>query len=85
MTFKRVKRAARFASAAVEHASKGFPKCSQEQVDERFAICNQCDELQEDQCGVCECYVGREVKFLNKLAWADQTCPLLKWKNVDGE
>jgi hypothetical protein len=29
---------------------------------------------------VCGCNVNTKKVFLNKLAWADQECPLGKWK-----
>jgi hypothetical protein len=31
------------------------------------------------QCSECGCNISNKSIFLNKLAWADQKCPLNKW------
>jgi hypothetical protein len=86
-------RLANFSRAAVAHALNGSPTCSQDQIDQRLAICRGCEKFQPDMehpdLGVCTdskcgCKLRREEKYLNKLAWADQECPLGKWKRVDG-
>ena len=85
-------RLANFSRAAIAHALSGNPTCSQAQIDERLAICRACEKFKPDtdrpDLGVCThskcgCKVRREEKYLNKLAWADQECPLGKWKRVD--
>ncbi len=84
---KNLRRAARLAREAASHASKGFPRCSQEQVDSRFKLCSGCEYYEGDEekgvCSLCECNCNKEVKFLNKLAWKDQVCPILKWDEID--
>ena len=64
------------------HIGRGMPKCSKEQIEQRFNICNQCDEYNciEQECKVCGCSINKKKIFMNKLAWADQECPLLKWR-----
>lgn len=82
------KRVANFSIAAVKHVLVGMPTCTQEQVSSRIAICKGCELYRPDQenpeVGICThtscgCNVGNELEFLNKLFWADQSCPLKKW------
>jgi hypothetical protein len=35
---------------------------------------------QDSTCLMCGCNLSKKKVFLNKLAWADQECPLGKWK-----
>ena len=78
-------RIGKFATDAGKHIAAGSPKCPQAAIDERYRVCVACEEYDSGRgmCRVCECHCGRELKFLNKLAWADQTCPLLKWDEYD--
>jgi hypothetical protein len=85
-------RLANFSRAAIAHALNGNPTCSEAQIEERLTICRACEKFQPDadrpDLGVCThskcgCKVRREEKYLNKLAWADQECPLGKWKCID--
>lgn len=65
------------------HIYWGLPKCSQEQIAKRYATCSGgCDMYNKDDstCMMCGCNVNNKKIFLNKLAWADQECPLGKWK-----
>ena len=65
------------------HIYAGFPKCTQQQILERFQICSDgCDmyNSKDSTCMMCGCNVNGKKVFLNKLAWADQECPLGKWK-----
>lgn len=66
------------------HLWLGFPKSSQEQINHRLSICKECDMYDQinSQCLVCGCNLSSKKIFLNKLAWADQECPLLKWKKI---
>ena len=100
------RRAANFAKAAAGHVRRGLPKCTQEQIDARLAICQACDLYQVNPrpssraqaegsptgapAGTCThsscgCPVTRWGRFRNKLAWADQACPLGKWAKVTAE
>ena len=60
----------------------GAPTCTQEQIDDRLAICNSCERFNGSVCSLCGCPVNREQRFRNKLAWADQRCPLGKWPAI---
>jgi hypothetical protein len=63
------------------HIYSGFPKSSQELILQRYDICNSCEDFDKknSQCFVCGCNINKKKIFLNKLAWADQECPLNKW------
>ena len=34
------------------------------------------------ECSICGCNINTKKKFMNKLAWADQECPIGKWKKI---
>lgn len=70
-----------FLKSLAFHVYSGFPKSSQKEILYRWEICRSCDMLdyKKNQCLVCGCNVSNKKIFLNKLAWADQKCPLGKW------
>lgn len=73
-----------FFKSLLFHVQAGLPKSSQKQIDERYSICLSCERFDsvKSECKVCGCSISKKKKFLNKLAWADQECPLLKWKKL---
>lgn len=75
------KRIVNFSKAIVHHSIEGAPRCMQEEIDERMLICRDCPLFNGKICthNSCGCNVSNENKFLNKLAWKDQKCPLSKW------
>lgn len=66
------------------HIYAGFPKSSQKVIDERFSICIKCNYFDKvnSQCSYCGCNLSNKKHFLNKLAWADQECPIKKWTKI---
>jgi hypothetical protein len=66
------------------HIRLGLPKSSNETIQYRYNICIKCDSYDQinKQCLQCGCNISNKRIFLNKLAWADQNCPLDKWKNT---
>lgn len=64
--------------------SLGLPKSSQEQILERHSVCVNCEMFDKNnaQCLMCGCNINTKKTFFNKLAWADQKCPLNKWDSV---
>lgn len=66
------------------HISRGLPKSSREVIEIRYKICQGCDsyDKKNKQCLECGCNISNKKQFLNKLAWADQHCPLDKWSSV---
>lgn len=80
---RKAKRIWRFSKAAISHVCKGMPTCNQEQINERLSICKGCKHFNNGSCRKCGCNCNNNKKFLNKLAWADQQCPIGKWKKVE--
>lgn len=70
-----------FIKALLWHIYSGCPKSTQTIIDNRFLICQQCDlyDIINHQCLECGCNISNKKRFLNKLAWLDQKCPLNKW------
>ena len=66
------------------HIYAGAPKSTHAQIIQRYEICDKCEEFDKKllQCNVCGCNINRKSQFLNKLASADQECPLGKWKKL---
>lgn len=79
-----VQKAVNFAASAVKHVAAGMPQASDEEVARRFAICQTCEHYDGKACRHCGCVVVRERKFLSKLSWANEKCPVDKWGPVSG-
>lgn len=69
------------------HIASGLPKSSQKEISYRYSICKDCEKFKKDksECGICGCRITKKREFLNKLAWADQECPIGKWPKIKGE
>jgi hypothetical protein len=74
-----LQKAANFAASAARHIAAGAPMSSDEEVARRFAICQTCEHFDGRACRQCGCPVVREKKFLSKLSWANESCPVGKW------
>jgi len=92
-----LQRGSNFAKAVGEHRAAGYPQATDEQVAERFAICQTCvgkggffkstgegsGQCTHVQCGCNMRNVGSESMITpNKLRWAEQKCPIGKWDSV---
>ena len=75
-------KAANFATSAARHVAAGMPQATDEQVAARFAICQGCEHFDGKACRKCGCPVVREKKFVSKLSWANESCPVGKWGPV---
>ena len=66
------------------HIYSGFPKTTQKEIDYRYSICIDCENFDKNRsvCNICGCNIEKKKKFLNKLAWADQECPINKWPKI---
>ena len=66
------------------HIARGLPKCTKTEILQRYNICTNCEHFDQNksQCGICGCNVSQKPQFLNKLAWADQQCPINKWSAI---
>lgn len=77
-----VAKAVNFAASSVRHIAAGMPRCTQEQIDARYAICQQCEHFQDGACAKCGCPLVRERQYISKLSWANEECPVGKWGQV---
>lgn len=66
------------------HIAKGLPKSGKTNILARYKICVECSEYNNTDkiCNQCGCNISDKNIFMNKLAWADQECPLGKWKKI---
>lgn len=74
-----------FLKALLFHVWSGFPKATQKEINTRFAICHDTCEFynkEDSTCLACGCNVNQKKIFMNKLAWADQKCPVDKWPAI---
>ena len=71
-----------FATSAAKHLAAGMPQATEKQLAARFAICQGCEHFDGTACRQCGCPVVREKKFLSKLSWAGESCPVGKWGPV---
>lgn len=53
--------------------------CSEDQINERLSICENCEHYQNDLCELCGCQIVREQNYMNKLANKSASCPISKW------
>lgn len=68
-----------FATSTMNHIGNGLPLCSDEQIINRHNICMSCEYFKDNTCTQCGCPLFRTKKFVSKLAWADEECPVGKW------
>lgn len=76
-----MKKIKNFVYALIQHIYFGMKKSSQEEIEKRFSVCMGCEMVHPNktECLECGCYISQQKKFLNKLAWQDQKCPIGKW------
>jgi hypothetical protein len=79
-----------FTFAAAQHLFKGMPTVTEQELEERLEKCRGCELFKKKGMtgGVCThencgCNIQDEVVFLNKIAWADQKCPIDKWGEIE--
>jgi hypothetical protein len=78
--FSRIKK---FVPALLNHISDGMKKCTKEEIEARLAICEACPLFKNSYCTKCGCSVSAgQKKFLNKVAWKSEVCPLGKWEVI---
>lgn len=66
--------------ASTKEINNNRPKCTQEQIDARLAVCHSCEFYKDNTCMKCGCALSREKNYMNKLFFADQKCPIDKWQ-----
>lgn len=72
-------KAANFTKSAAAHVAAGMPRASEAEIERRFAICQGCEHYDGKACTRCGCPVVRESRFVSKLSWANESCPVGKW------
>ena len=77
-----LQKAGNFAKSAAAHVAAGMPRASDAEIERRFAICQGCEHYDGKACTQCGCPVVRESRFVSKLAWANEKCPVGKWGPV---
>lgn len=67
-----------FSRALAGHVASGAKRVSLEVIQERWSKCESCPLNKNNICthADCGCNIAPIDTFLNKLAWADQKCPL---------
>lgn len=85
-----LRKIANFGMAFGKHLYKGMPTVEKEVLEKRLENCRECPLFKKNGLvgGVCThencgCNIQDEVVFLNKLAWADQECPIGKWGKIE--
>jgi hypothetical protein len=73
-----------FLESLLFHIYSGFPKSTKEEILSRYITCLACERLDKikSECMECGCNISNKKIFLNKLAWADQKCPIGKWNSL---
>lgn len=73
-----------FSKSLLFHIYSGFPKSTQEEIEYRYSVCSSCDLFHREmqQCLSCGCNINKKKIFMNKLAWADQSCPIGRWAKI---
>jgi hypothetical protein len=83
-----------FAKSAINHELAGRPIVSEEVLKSRLSICNLCPSNlfkrispTEGLCTheTCGCNITDHQTYLNKVAWADQQCPMGHWLMESGK
>jgi len=77
-----LQRAVNFAASAIRHVGEGAPRCTEEEVAARFAICQVCEHYTGSVCRKCGCGVSGRRGLVSKLSWAGESCPVEKWGPV---
>jgi hypothetical protein len=74
-----LKKVKNFAVASAKHVAAGMPMASDAEILRRHDICQGCEFFKDNSCQKCGCPVSRTKKYISKLSWADQECPVGKW------
>lgn len=77
-------RISNFVKSLFFHIKAGLPKATKKEILDRYQICSACEDFvkEDSMCGICGCNITNKKQFFNKLAWADQECPLKKWLKI---
>lgn len=68
-----------FVLAQVRNVAHGCPKCTEQEIADRLAVCEACEHFTGTACKICLCNCCNKPTLLNKLYLATERCPLGKW------
>lgn len=68
-----------FIKASYRHIITGGKRTSPIERNRRLSICKSCEMFDGRACMKCGCPITAHAKFISKLDWASQHCPLKKW------
>ncbi len=85
MSKHRIHQIITFTRAIIAHIKRGQGYLPEEQVLARFEICKTCDQFNGKKCRACGCCLDAKTKFLNKLSYPLEACPLGKWPAITSE
>lgn len=73
-----------FLKSLIFHIYAGSPKSTKYEILNRLSFCTSCEHFntKREECGICGCAISDKSIFMNKLAWADQECPVGKWGKI---
>tara|TARA_B100000085_G_scaffold13554_1_gene11619 strand:+ start:267 stop:641 length:375 start_codon:yes stop_codon:yes gene_type:complete len=74
-----IKKIRNFALATIKHIATGAKMCDDKTIQKRYEICQSCSNFTNNSCSLCGCHLTRNKRFISKLAWKDQKCPINKW------
>ena len=82
-----LQRIVNFTAAATKHSIAGNPVVDELILKQRLEICKSCPLFKPNANEVggvcthesCGCNIQDNLNYLNKIAWADQECPIGKW------
>lgn len=68
-----------FLTALYKHLVSGAKRTSATERQRRYDICAGCEFFDGNACTKCGCPISRQARFVSKLDWSDQHCPIDKW------
>lgn len=68
-----------FAKASVEHLANGAKLANEKTILTRYNTCQNCEFFVNNTCNKCGCPLFSDKKYISKLSWAEQSCPVGKW------
>ncbi len=68
-----------FTQSSIEHIAGGLRYAKEETILQRYSICKTCEFFKNETCSKCGCPLFAHKKYISKLSWADQKCPVGKW------
>lgn len=74
--YKKIKN---FAYALIKHIMGGAKRTTMSERQKRLEICKSCEFFDGYACQQCGCPITQQAKFISKLDWANQHCPINKW------